>query len=145
MKGASMYEQVGYAGALIFLGCIAGEDIRTKRISVNSLLLFGSLAILYLMAGNLLEIEEMICRMLPGFSLLLLSMLTKESIGYGDGVSMLIVGLWTSGFCCFRMICLGIGMTGFVAVYKLIMKSETEIPLIPFLLVAMEVMILYEM
>ena len=43
------------------------------------------------------------------------------------------------------MICLGIGMTGFVAVYKLIMKSETEIPLIPFLLVAMEVMILYEM
>lgn len=140
-----MYEQVGYAGALIFLGCIAGEDIRTKRISVNKLLLFGSLAVLYLVVGNLLIIEELICRMIPGLSLLLLSKLTKESIGYGDGVSVLILGLWTSGFFCFRMVCLGIGMTGFVAGYKFVIRSKTEIPLVPFLLAAMEVMILYEM
>ena len=40
------------------------------------------------------DIEKRIIAMLPGMILLIVSMITKQQIGYGDGMIILIMGLY---------------------------------------------------
>ncbi len=41
--------------------------------------------------------QKVIADMLPGSMLVLISLLTGESIGYGDGVLVMTLGLWLGG------------------------------------------------
>ena len=81
--------------------------------------------------------------MMPGGILLLLSLITKESIGYGDGMTVIVLGLWTGGWFAFHVFCIGILLAGICAVFYLIKGKKDTIPLIPFLLIGMEVALIY--
>lgn len=139
-----MYEKAGYCGALCFLGYLSAQDIRWKKISVRAVVVFGLLSILYFAAGERAGMEKGIYCMMPGMVLLSLSLMTGEKIGYGDGAAVLILGFCTGAVFCAETVCLGIIMSGIYSLYKIVRKCNQPIPFLPFLLAAMEVVLIYE-
>lgn len=120
------------------------QDIREKKISLWKIKVYGILAAA-ISLWKLFSLNEdlgiLICRLLagllPGIFLLILSKITREAIGYGDGLILLFIGL-SLGF----WECIGIFFTGLLGVFLAALlillffgrKKRLEIPFIPFLL-----------
>lgn len=138
-----MYEQLGYCAALIFLGYLSVQDIRTKLVSANVIWMFGAVAFLYLFWGQDGDICTWIMRMIPGAGLLLLAFGTKESIGYGDGATVMVLGMWCGTFFCILILCLGIFLSGIYALFRMASGRFSPVPFLPFLLISMEVILFY--
>lgn len=128
----------------VMLAFCSIQDIREKEISLWKLKVYGILAAavsiwkLFSPEDNLLLL---ICRLLagllPGIFLLVLAKITREAVGYGDGLILLFIGL-SLGF----WECIGIFFIGLLGVFLAAVlvalffgrKKGMEIPFIPFLL-----------
>ena len=89
-----MIREIAYSITLLFLAGLSAEDIRTKELSVYKVILFICSGFLFrLSEGKFTWYETGLC-LFPGGFLILLSFLTKESIGYGDGMTVAALGLW---------------------------------------------------
>lgn len=132
-----------YLAGFLFLAVLAAQDLKEKKISTYKLVIFAILAIFYLVVTKQFFWQTILRDMIPGIILLLLSLLTKESIGYGDGLTVIVLGLWTGGWFAFHVFCIGTVLSGVCAVIYLIRGKKDTIPLIPFLLVGMEVALIY--
>lgn len=139
-----MYEKAGYAMALIFLASLTESDLKYQRIPLKTVLIFAGMAILYLLGKNPFLEENVFYRLLPGAGLLLLSAATKEKVGYGDGAAVLVLGLWTNLLFSTMVLCLGFCLAGIYIGFCLVERKSRmgEIPFIPFLLAAMEIMLI---
>lgn len=139
-----MHEKIGFVAALIFVAYLAYQDIREQRVSVLALIIAGSASILYLAAGEQLNPVQVICRSLPGVLLLFVALLSKEEIGYGDGITVLVMGLWIGMVCSLLVVCIGLFLAGICGTVLLVKGNrEKQIPFVPFLLTAMEVLLIY--
>ncbi len=139
-----MYEKIGYCAALFTMSYLAGEDIKRRELSLCILVISGCVAILYLAAGGFLTIEQIAVSIFPGVMLLVVSFFSGETIGYGDGVATLVLGLWTGSVFCMQAVGLGFALTGLYAIFVLgVKKKQKQIPFVPFLLLAMEVLFIY--
>lgn len=134
---------ISYGASLIFLARLAAGDIREKRISVCMVLFFALFAILYRIFTRQFLWNEIGGCLLPGGVLLLLAFLTKEAIGYGDGMTVLALGLWTGGWFALAVVCIGIMLSGGFGIICLLRRRTEPVPFVPFLLLGMEVMLLY--
>lgn len=139
-----MYQQVGYGAALLLLAYLSLQDIKTKFVSARAIWISGAAALLYLFLGQSSDAKEWIVRMIPGIALLLLSWMTKERIGYGDGAVVIVFGLWCGTFFCVLTLCLGIILSGIYALGCIVTGRNSPLPFLPFLLAAMEVILFYE-
>ena len=79
---------------IIILGVICVFDIKRKKIPVYMLIILAAAGIISNFTVGELDIEKRIIAMLPGMILLIVSMITKQQIGYGDGMIILIMGLY---------------------------------------------------
>lgn len=138
-----MYEKTGYAMALIFLASLTGNDLKYKRIPLKTVFVFAAMAMIYLAGENRFLEGNVVFGMLPGLGLLFLSAATKEKIGYGDGVTVMVLGLWTNLLFSTLVVCLAFCLAGCYAGVCLIKSKAGEIPFIPFLLAAMEIMLIW--
>lgn len=136
-------KQLNYCGILIFLAILSLEDIREKKISVNTILLGAFTAMICRFIGGQTSGIEIAGSLIPGVLLLLLSIMTKESIGKGDGIVVMVLGLWIGGQITFLVVCLAVWAAGMFAVVCLIRKKRELIPFIPCLLMGMEVLLFY--
>ena len=139
-----MYQQAGYGAALLFLAYLSFQDIKTKLVSARAIWISGMAALLYLFLGQSGDAKEWTIRVIPGMVLLLVSWMTKESLGYGDGAAVIVLGLWCGTFFCVLILCLGIILSGIYALYCMAAGRTSPLPFLPFLLTAMEVILLYE-
>ncbi len=129
--------------SLLFLGRLSAEDIRAKEISTYKVVFFVSLGFLFRMVtGNFNWYETGGC-LLPGGFLLLLGFLTGESVGYGDGMTVIGLGLWTGGWFTGLTVWIGMTLSGIWAGFCLLKGKREPIPFIPFLLLGMEVVLIY--
>ena len=128
---------------LMLLAFLTPEDIREKTISVNTVLLFMILAIIYRGLVGCLFSYEMVESLIPGGILLLLSVITKESIGFGDGIVVVVLGLWTGTWFTTLVVCVAILLAGIYGVICIIKKRKDPIAFVPFLLIGMEVVLAY--
>lgn len=135
--------QLKYCGVLIFLAILSSEDIREKRISVKTVLLGALTAIICRLTSGQTSGIEIAGSLVPGALLLLLSVITKESIGKGDGIVVMVLGLWIGGQMTFLVVCLAVWAAGIFAAVFLIRKKHELIPFIPCLLMGMEVLLFY--
>ena len=117
-----------HLAGLLLLTVTAAEDIREKKISVCTVTVFAIAAVIYHM---------------PGSMLVLISLLTGESIGYGDGVLVMTLGLWLGGIFTLTVTVTGIMISGIYGVICLLRRKYDPIPFVPFLLIGMEVALLY--
>ncbi|MDE6893105.1 MAG: prepilin peptidase [Lachnospiraceae bacterium] len=132
-----------YLAGLLLLGITAAEDIREKKISVRVVCVFACGAVLYHMLSGNNSFGEMAFGLFPGCLLLMLSALTGESIGYGDGILVLTLGLWTGGWFAFAVTVIGIMLSGIYGTFCLLKRKNDPIPFVPFLLLGMEVLLFY--
>lgn len=79
---------------IIILGVICVFDIKRKKIPVYMLIVLAAAGIISNFTVGEFDIEKRIIAMLPGIILLIVSMITKQQIGYGDGMIILIMGLY---------------------------------------------------
>lgn len=82
--------------------------------------------------------------LIPGAGFFLLSFLTREKVGYGDGWVLLMIGLFSGFSRCFLILLIGLLLESTVAVILLMLKKiqrDNEIPFSPFLLLGMGVML----
>lgn len=130
-------------GGLLFLALLTPEDIKERRISVGKLIAGTLLALICRKLTGHMNAAEIIGSLVPGIILLLMAVIFRESIGSGDGMAVMVLGLWIGGFCASIVVCLAIMMAGVLAVVYLVRKRRETIPFIPFLLLGMEVLLFY--
>lgn len=80
--------------------------------------------------------------LIPGLGFFLLSFFSGEKVGYGDGWTLLMVGLFLGAYRCFLTLFVGLLAESAVAVVLLMSRKiqrDREIPFVPFLLLGMGV------
>ncbi len=139
-----MWENIGNVCALLMTGGLALSDIRTKKIPVKILLMYGAIALLFCVICKGANGYYILQSIGPGGLLLFLSKISKESIGYGDGVVVMLIGLLCGTL--FAVVTVGVAffLSGIYALFLLWKRKGDKMPFLPFLLLAMEVIWLYE-
>ncbi|MDO4633856.1 MAG: hypothetical protein Q4B01_08385 [Eubacteriales bacterium] len=124
---------------LLYLAKAAERDIREKRVAVRPavkmMLLSGGLLILTTAAGRRLLRLGMAA--LPGMTVLLISGISREAIGKGDALVLLVVGFSLGAGAACEVLAAGVFLSFPAALFVLISKKgdrRTELPFLPFLL-----------
>lgn len=138
-----MADQIAYCVMLSFLGILAPEDIKENKLSVSKMLLFAITGAIYRLLISSLSVREFLESLIPGVILILLAVLTGESIGLGDGIVVSVLGLWTGVMFTTITVCVGIFFSGICGFLFWILGKREFIPFVPFLLLGMEVSLFY--
>ena len=118
---------------LIFLGIGTFFDIKSQRLPVNFLCLFTGISVLENIILQYQEGKEMVFGITMGIFFLMLGWITKETIGYGDGWSLLILGIMEGGNKLAKIVILAFGLSAFWGIWKLIVLREGRDSTLPFL------------
>lgn len=129
----------------IFLGICAVFDIRKNEIPII-MLVIGIISALGLnlwqiSAGNI-SIADAGGALVPGLFFLFISFYTKEKVGYGDGLILLIAGLALGFYQCFFGLCLSLVFSAAMSILLLLMhkaEKNSGFPFVPFLAIGMGV------
>ncbi|MBR6770416.1 MAG: prepilin peptidase [Lachnospiraceae bacterium] len=125
-----------------FLIAASITDIRKKEISVILIGLFVATSIVYSIAFQTMKGNDFLYALIPGSSLLALGIMTKESIGYGDGLLILALGILLGLEKC--LITVGMGLAA-SAIYALVLlafrkvNGKSRLPFVPFLTIGLGV------
>lgn len=127
------------------LGLYAMEDIRKRTITVRYMILFGAVGLgLHIYRQEMTAIS-LLLGVAVGIGMILLSLVTRESIGMGDGFVLMTTGIFLGGAANVELLFYGllyaaVFSLGIVVFQK--KKKKREIPFIPFLFLGYLTMIL---
>lgn len=127
---------MSFVGLLIYFGILSIWDVKHRE-----------LPIYFLLAGLLAGLVWGICGgegwllfmgVIPGLLLIFMGFLTKDKVGYGDGIMVIILGLvlgWPDSFVVYMLAQFGILLfaIGLMVVKKV--PRDAQIPFAPFLAV----------
>lgn len=129
----------------VFLCICSVFDIRKKELPLL-ILIAGILAALgiemWCIWKGLETVAGIAESLLPGVFLLLLSFCTREKVGYGDGLLLIILGLFLGFYRCFLVLCFGLIFSSVFALILLLFcraGKNSRLPLVPFLTIGMGV------
>lgn len=126
---------IQYAILLLYLGKETGLDLKKKLISTKDFIVMW---ILILIFGTFCQgIQVVLTGMIPGMFLIGLAKITKESIGYGDGMVLIICGMVLGIRDVILLLFLALLLEMPVALWKLVVEKasgKTEIAFVPFLM-----------
>lgn len=111
-------------------------DLKTRMVSMSSLVVYVFAGILMHAGINGFEWESIIYGFIPGICLFAIAFVTGESIGYGDCFVILSLGMFYDFFrvmqiCTWGFLCAALWGIGCCVFKKA--KGKTELPFIPFL------------
>ncbi len=133
--------------AIIFMLILTVMDIRKKEISVLLLVIFGATVVFYVAVKGEREALSVIYSLIPGAFLLALSLCTRESIGYGDGWTMLVLGLLLGLWECLAVIFVGLVFSAIFSLVLLVLRrvnGKTRLPFLPFVSMGLGVVIIVQ-
>ncbi|MCD7709456.1 MAG: prepilin peptidase [Clostridiales bacterium] len=119
------------------LAYLSVEDIRKKSIPIWPIIAMGAVGAVLSAIGGEWTSWTVALRFLPGALCLLLGLLSREAVGYGDGLVILCLGAYLSLAELMQLCLAAVTLAGVVALLlMLIMRKgrKTAMPLIPFLL-----------
>jgi leader peptidase (prepilin peptidase)/N-methyltransferase len=131
-----MWNQLAMMGMLTM--CSA-QDMRRKQIRLNPVLAFGILGILFHMLWRTQSIESLLSGMAVGLVLLIPALFGGGCIGVGDGVLLIVTGIYLGLEGNLELLFLAVFLCGLWALGLLIFKKKRRqdtIPFVPFLLTA---------
>ena len=130
---------------IIFLITCAVFDIRKKEIPIT-LILAGFVVSFGINIWQLFEkavfITDIGFSLIPGLFFLLISYFTKEKIGYGDGLILIISGLVIGFYQCFLGLCISLICSSVFAIFLLVLhkvEKNSGLAFVPFLTLGMGV------
>ena len=118
------------------LGFLTIEDIKEQELHSLPLLLLGLSGAIFAVFEKTWTDATFLWRFLPGLSLLFLAWMTKESIGYGDGLAVLCMGCFYPVEELFGLFLLAVTLAGLIALGLLAIfrrSRKTRLPFVPFL------------
>lgn len=120
----------------IMCGVLAGfavYDLKWKKVKMTAVALLGAGAVLYrIFTGT--GASELVLGLLPGIVLLVVSFVTKESIGQGDGMVLCILGVFCGAKQAVAILGMAFTLCALLAVILLACKrvtKKTELPFLP--------------
>lgn len=124
---------------LLLLIICAVEDFRRKEVTVTYILLFGTVGVvLHLFYPNC-SVYSMLWGLLLGIGIMAVSLLSRGSIGMGDGILLTVTGVYLGGYENLELFLLGVFFAGVWSLGLLVLKKKKRkerIAFIPFLLAA---------
>lgn len=84
--------------------------------------------------------------LIPGMGFFLLSFCSREKVGYGDGWTLLMIGLFLGAYRCFLILFIGLLAESMVVMVLLMLRKihrNKEVPFVPFLLLGMGVAVCF--
>ena len=133
---------------IILLGMLslyAVEDIRKKRISVRYLWIFGVAGIAINLFQRSISVPDMLLGAAVGAALVAVSLLTRGSIGLGDGFLLMTAGVFMGGSSVLELLFISLLYAALVSLGMLAFrrwKRKRELPFVPFLLLGYLTMML---
>lgn len=131
-----VWKLVRTAGIVLFLLLCSVQDIKEKKISVKMLVLSGGLFLALSFLFDEISWERRMENMLPGVTALVAAFLTREKVGYGDAVCLVVLGSVVSADILWGAILGGLFLLSACSVVLLMRKKagrNTTLPFIPFL------------
>lgn len=130
-----MKTDMGYiAAAFMAICCVF--DIRKKEIPVYIIMVFGIVSLVIVAIKQKPELYSALCSLIPGAVMLGLSLCTKESIGYGDGFVVLVLGVMLGFAKCTVAVLAGLFLSAIAGLVLLVLKKvrgKSRMPFMPFL------------
>ena len=127
------------------MGVCMVYDIRHREIPLL-ILLFGIAAALgidlWWIREGAVTVVETGAALLPGAFFLMTGFITREKVGYGDGLLLVILGLLLGAYRCFFILCIGLAFSAVVSLFLLLFRRagrHSRIPFAPFLVLGMGV------
>lgn len=107
--------------AILFF--LSWQDIKTKKINVILCFITMGIIIFVNMLFGLTTINFMIVGMLIGVILLIVSFVSGNAIGVGDGITFMITGLAVGGIANFEILIISLFLSSFVGLYRLVFRT----------------------
>lgn len=133
---------LGTIGVILILAVGSIFDIRWKKIPTvlpmaGAVWALACVTLQIMREGAGAALMGALVSVFPGAALLLLSLLTEKKVGSGDGLILILLGLFEGVERAVLVFCLGLFLQSLLAVGLLILKKadkQTCIPFLPFLL-----------
>ncbi len=128
----------------VFMAVCTITDIRKKEIPVAVVALSGLALFFYVIFGEKKQWMDILYSLMPGMLLLMLSYCTRESIGYGDGLVVLVIGICMGMGICIAAVT-GLIISAICAAALLALRKaggKSRIPFVPFLSVGLGVVLI---
>ena len=129
-------------GKLLFLGIaslMAYADWKEQKISLVMLLSGGAAGILVQLAFREQTAAEVICGAGIGGLVLMLALVSREAVGAGDGMILIVAGIILGFLGVLELLMTALLLTGIAALFLLVVKRKGRayrLPFVPFLLAA---------
>lgn len=128
------------------LTCLcAAYDMQKKEIPVLPMLIgiiFAAIVWIWRILTGKAEFMEMISAVFPGLFLLIIGFFSKEKIGFGDGILLIMIGLMVGFPFCLGILCIGLLSSCLYALFLLVFRRAgrgDSFPFAPFLALAVGV------
>lgn len=124
------------------------SDIKKKEIALWQILSCGALSaarIILQIHGGTLDPMDLTLSFLPGVTMILIAFLTRQSLGYGDGILGMCIGPALGAEIALLGICGAVMASGMVSGILLVLKKakrNSRIPFVPFMTMGVGVMML---
>ncbi len=124
---------------LIILAISSIEDIRRKEIFLWQILILGGLSLAAVVTSiydGSFDLWNLLLSLLPGAIMIFLSFITREGVGYGDGLMALAIGPSLGAAASVMAILIAIGISGLFSGILLVLKRaerKTKIAFAPFI------------
>lgn len=124
----------------------AAEDIRKKEVNVIYILLLGIVGVLLHLISPNCSISSILLGLLPGAAMMAVSLLSRGSVGMGDGILLVVTGVYLGGGKTLCLLLTALLLAALWALAVLVLKKKTRkerIAFVPFLLAAYAVMLVW--
>ena len=126
------------------LGIMSVEDIRKKGIKRLWLIGLGIVGLIFTVADAEVLCVSFLLRFVPGVVFVLLAWATREQIGMGDALLILVMGWYLNAIELVDVCLLAFFIVGLVALVLLVVIKKTkkfELPMVPFIFAGYVVML----
>lgn len=130
------------------LGLYAVEDIRRKKISVRYLCFFAAAGIAINIFQKAVSVQDMLLGAAVGLAVIVVSLLTRGSIGLGDGFLLMTAGIFLGGSRGLELLFISLLYAALVSLGMMVFrkwKRKREIPFVPFLFLGYLTILLLEL
>ncbi len=126
-------------GLACFFGLTALDDIKTKRIRLIEIAFFTLLGIIIDLYKRPYSLQSIVGGVLVGGGVFIFSCISKEKIGKGDGLIVMVAGLYLGFINTIAVVWLAsilAAVIGLIMIRKHGDRMDLEIPFAPFLFVS---------
>lgn len=120
-----------------FLAGVSAEDIRTRKVPGELLIMMAVLAASYQIWMKELTWKSVLGGFGMGILFLFISYITREALGYGDSILICILGIFVGAAELIEILVLawmGVAVVSMILLIKRKNSRKTAVPFIPFLL-----------